>query len=74
MANTARSTVAMAVIHVGMSPQAGGRCHGLPKNTIPIRNPTTAAMMIKPQTRPVLSSGFGFSRSSFTARNTTGDC
>jgi hypothetical protein len=31
--------VAMAVIHVGISPQAGGRCHGDPKKTIPARNP-----------------------------------
>lgn len=30
-------TVAIAVIQVGISPQAGGRCHGEPKMSIPLR-------------------------------------
>jgi hypothetical protein len=49
--------VAMALIHVGMSPQAGGRPHGLPKTSSPIRKPTTTPMPTRPWTRLSLLRG-----------------
>lgn len=59
--------VAMAVIHVGMSPQAGGRCHGEPKMSSPIRKPASTPTPAAPQIRGSLRSGCAFSLSSCTA-------
>ena len=47
--------MAMAVIHVGMSPQAGGRCHGEPKMSIPSRNPAKRQPPQRVRTRQFLS-------------------
>ena len=47
--------MAMAVIQVGMSPQAGGRCHGEPKMSIATTNPAIPQAAARAMTRPSLS-------------------
>jgi hypothetical protein len=47
--------VPTAVIHVGISPHAGGRCHGLPETSNSTAKPATTPLSIRPWTRPSLS-------------------
>jgi hypothetical protein len=46
--------VGIAVIHVGMSPQAGGKCQGEPKMSIPSRKPAKMQQLQTMRTRQSL--------------------